>query len=292
MTGGAGNTFALISASVDKPGGTAVVKFTIDPSQFTLPRHNFTLGVDVAASTGSAIKPLISSIGGPHGMGVPQAFHSIYAPHLTHAQVASGAGTSAVLSPIGVSPHNFKSGVTYTVKVQATAHSSGKFLLDFYLPGDVNGDGVVDQQDVALVKSLQGTTAADPNYSFDADANRDGRIGKQDLAFVRQNLGVKTTVLPVISANLDTPTVAAAPARTVSVSTAHFSGVATPGTSITFSEVSHQVPNASATADATGKYALDIPLAAGTNTFHVNASDAFGQAISGTIAPVSYRASK
>ena len=48
LSGGAGDTFALISGTIDKPGGTTAIQFTIDPAHFTLPRHTLALGIDVS----------------------------------------------------------------------------------------------------------------------------------------------------------------------------------------------------------------------------------------------------
>src|SRR3954449_10383838 len=39
-------------------------------------------------------------------------------------------------------------------------------------------------------------------------------------------------------------------------------------------------------ADNSGNYSITVPLVPGTNTFQVSSSDAFGQKITGTIAPV------
>lgn len=288
LTGGAGNTFALSLASTSTPNGSVAINFTVDPAQFTLPRHAFTLGVDVAATTGSTAKPFISSIGNPHGDNVPQTFHSIYDPHLLHSQVANGVGTNAVLSPISFRPHNFTSPVTYTVNVDTLNNTNGAFLTGFYLPGDANGDGQVNQSDVQIVKSDLGAVAGDSRYNFDADANRDGRIGLIDLAFTRQNLGVKTTVVPVVTANLDPASDSGAADRITNIQTVHFSGQATPAATVTYTEAANKTAPVHTTADANGFYNVNIPLGQGANNFTVTSVDGFGQSISGQITPVTF----
>jgi hypothetical protein len=280
--------FALVPGSITTPGGSATISFTIDPSQFTLPRHALTLGVDIAAINGSTIKPFISSINSPHGTGVAQAFHSIYDPHLLHAQVAGGAGTNAVLAPISLRSHSFTSPVTYTVNIQALSGSSGQFIVGFYLPGDANGDGVVSQADLQIIRGENGALAGDSRYTFDADANRDGRIGPIDLTFARQNLGVKTTVTPVVTANLDPASVTGGTGRTTSLSTVHFSGQATPGAAITYTDSVSTIAPVHTTVDPTGNYSINVPLAPGTNTFTVSAADGFGQTVTGQISPVTF----
>src|SRR4051794_25304072 len=202
LTGG-NNTFAIMPGSITSSNGTASIKFTIDPANFTLPRRAITLGIDVVASSGSTVKPLIAEVDDPHGTIVPQTFHSIYDPHLSHLAVASGAGTSAVLSPLVLFPHGQTKPATYTVNVSAEGKSSGSFLLGFYLPGDANGDGAVNKTDLEIVKNAQGARAGQAKYNFNADPNRDGRIGKIDVAFTRQNMGVSTNMSPVVQANYD-----------------------------------------------------------------------------------------
>lgn len=299
LTGGAGNTFAIIPGSIDKPGGTAAVKFTIDPAHFKLPRRAFTLGIDVAPEPSSNLKPFIASVDDPHGNIVPQTFHSIYDPHLTHRQVANGQGTSAVLTPVTLFPHDPNKPATYTVNVVGESNSSGNFLLGFYLPGDANGDGTVDRSDLQIVKSELGVRANSPKYTLDADVNRDGRIGKIDLAYTLQNQGVSTDITPVVAANLDPASVSPAGSRSAITNSAHFTGTASPGAMITYAEVSNEAPAVTTradnpgnttTADNLGNYSVIVPLANGVNTFKVTSTDAFGQTISGTIAPVTYLA--
>jgi hypothetical protein len=286
LTGG-NNTFAIIPGSITSSNGTASITFTIDPANFTLPRRAITLGIDVVPSSGSTVKPLISAVDDPHGTIVAQTFHSIYDPHLSHFAVASGAGTSAVLSPLVLFPHGQTKPATYTVKVQAQGKTSGDFLLGFYLPGDVNGDGKVDKTDLKIVKSLQNTRSTSAKYNFNADANRDGRIGQIDLAFTLQNQGISTNVSPIVQADYDSSNdMNALNPRTVSVKTAHFTGTATPGSTITYAQTANAVPATTTTADSAGNYSITVPLANGTNTFQVTSKDQFGQTIAGAIAPV------
>jgi hypothetical protein len=283
MTGGTGDTFAIIPVTIDKPGGTATVTFTIDPTHFTLPQHKFALGIDIAPADGSTIKPLISKVISPHGTGVPQAFHSIYNPHLSHAAVAAGAGTGAVLTPIVLFPGNPTKPAQYQVTVTAESNTQGKALVGFYLPGDANGDGQVDAADIQAVKASLGTTSQSANYNFDADANRDGRIGLIDLAYTKQNLGVKVDVSPVVSAHIDQTT---APNRVTLATTAHFTGNASPGATITIAQQGLATPSATAVADALGNYSIVVPLVPGVNNLVLTSTDSFGQKITGPLSPV------
>jgi hypothetical protein len=289
MTGGAGDTFAIVRGDITTANQPAAVKFTIDPSHFTLPGGRLALGIDVVPATGSNAKPLIVSVDDPQGKIVPQTFHSIYDPHVPRNSVALGVGTSAVITPVQVIHKNPTAPVTYTVNVAGVNNTTGGFLLGFYLPGDANGDGVVNQADIAIVKSELGSRSGDQRYNFDADVNRDGRIGLIDLHYTQHNLGASTTITPVVSANLDPSSQLGVQPGLTAKSVVKYTGNASPGASITFSNTSS--PSAApvtATADAQGNYAMNVPLVPGSNTFRVTTQDAFGQSISGTISPVTY----
>lgn len=56
------------------------------------------------------------------------------------------------------------------------------------LPGDVNGDGLVNCTDVDLVKAAFGKKVGQSGYNRAADVNNDGVVNISDLAFVTQHL--------------------------------------------------------------------------------------------------------
>ncbi len=288
LTGGAGNTFALESVTIPSAGGTVNVPFTIDPRNFTLPKGKFALGVDVAPASGSSVKPLISEIISPTGNPVSQAFHSIYNPHLTHLQVASGKGTSAVLTPIVMIPGQPNTPVTYQVQITAEGGTSGSVLVDFYLPGDVNGTGTVTKQDVQEVRSLVGTRANSKRYNFQADTNRDGRIGLIDVAYTRQNLGVSTNLLPFVSAQLNPATDTSYPSRLTTDQIIQFNGQASPYATVSFTSPNNSFSAITTNTNAQGNYTVNIPLVQGMNYFNVGSTDLFGQHITGSVTPVQY----
>jgi hypothetical protein len=288
MTGGAGDTFAIVPGTIANPGGTISIPITLDPSHFTMPKGKITIGVDIVPASGSSFKGIVRSVTDPHGNLDSQAFHSIYDPHLPRQDTALGKGTTAMLVPISTYPNNPSKPVTYEINVEADFKTSGAFLLGFYLPGDANGTGTVNAADVQLVKSIQGSKAGSAKYNFNADTNRDGRIGPIDLAFTKQNLGASTNVTPVVTANLDPASDSGLQDRITAIRTVHFTGTATPGATITYSEINNLTPSVTTTADSLGNYSLMIPLGNGSNTFQVTSVDAFGQTITGTIAAVTY----
>jgi hypothetical protein len=289
MTGGAGNTFALIPGTITTPGGTAVINFTLNPAQFTLPKGKMVLGIDVIPEQGSSVQPLISQVNNQHGQIIPQAIHTIYNPHLSHVAVARGVGTRAVLAPVSLYPHQPTRSATFSVVITGEANTSGAFLVGFYLPGDVNGTGTVDQSSITTIRGLVGATTKSSNYSFDADANRDGRIGKIDVSYAMQNLGVTTTVTPLVTAQMDPASDTGIQGdRITSAQTVHFYGNGTPGATITYTETGSKPTTLTTTVGTDTTYNLMVPIGNGVNNFTVTSVDPFGQTITGTISPVTY----
>jgi Dockerin type I domain len=55
----------------------------------------------------------------------------------------------------------------------------------FRLFGDIDGDGLMDQIDLAAFRTAYNTVAGDPNYNSLFDADNDGKIDQIDLAEFR-----------------------------------------------------------------------------------------------------------
>ncbi len=287
LTGGIGDTIAVITGAVTKAGQPAAIQFTIDPAHFTLPRGKLVLGIDIASASGSTLKPQIASVDRPNGAPV-RVTHGKYAPNLPSGAVAAGSPTSAVQAPVRFDHKNPNGSTTYTVKVRGLGGTTGGFLLGFYLPGNLSGSGKVAQADLTAVQSELGLGASSPKYTFDADANRDGRISAADVSVTRQNLGASTTVNPTVTSNLDAASQTMPHDRVVSKPFAHFTGTATPGANVTYQNTAAGSLPVTASADSLGHYAITVPLDPGNNTIKVTSHDAFGQSISGTLAPVTY----
>jgi hypothetical protein len=276
LTGGMGNTFAILPGTIAQAGGSAEVQVTLAPSLFTTPHNHIELGVDVVAAGGSTVQPMVAGVVGSTGA-VSKTLH-----------VQRARGSHAVILDTGQLHAAAGQPVTLTVALAAAKGTSGDYLLGFYLPGDVNGNGVVDSSDIDSIKSTLGSKNGDTGYNFGADSNRDGRINAADLNLARKNLGAGTLVNPLVSANLTPPAGSSASSttsRVLTTSQAQFTGTATPGSTLTFAANGQ---TNSTTSDATGNYTITLPLVPGSNTFHVTTSDAFGQAISGDLTPVVY----
>jgi hypothetical protein len=178
--------------------------------------------------------------------------------------------------------------VTYTTHVLGESGTTGAYILGYYLPGDADGDGKVEQADVQAVRKAIGSIVGDSDYVFDADTNRDGRVGLNDLQVAQRNLGLSTTVTPVVTANLDPVSDSGVPDRITVFQDVIIAGNGTPGATITYSEVDKKTPDVSKTIAADGTYTVTLTLAEGKNNFHVTYVDPFGQTISGNIAEIEY----
>jgi hypothetical protein len=285
-TSSMGNTFAILPGEIAAASDSAEVRVNLTRELFTMPRGSATLGVAVAASQGSAVQPVIAnvtdganrSIGQSNtaGLGRNEATSADQAKMAQPTLLNVRLGRRQSVSPVSVS-------------VKDKAAAKGEFLTGFYLPGDADGDLKVTKKDVAAIKALKGVKVGATNYDFNADANRDGQISQADIRLAQQNQGVAVKVLPMITARLDPSYDTGADDRITDKRQVKFEGVATPGAAVSYTEVDGKTSGATATADSTGNYVVDVNLADGNNMFRVVAKDAFGQEITGVLSPVTYR---
>jgi len=288
LTGGAGSTFAIMRSTIDKADVKATVPFMMNASLFTLtPRHQITLGIDVAPQKNSSVIPRVVGVMDLTAHRMIPVTRTMYSPSLQRVHPEQGPLTTAVLVTIRT-PGGLAASHQYAATIEGSKHSTGDLLVGFYLPGDSNGDGVVDNSDIQMIKAANNAKPGDAKYDFAVDANRDGRIDNSDLRLALGNLGAKVNISPVVSANLDAKSDSGLQDRVTNIRDVHFNGVGSPGARITYDEASMKAPAVSTTADAKGHYDLVSHLGDGVNSFRVTATDGFGQTISGLIAPVTY----
>ncbi|MGO9601300.1 MAG: dockerin type I domain-containing protein [Isosphaeraceae bacterium] len=288
LSSGEGSTFAIMPGTIAKSGQISTVKFTLNSSEFK-PSHGgkILLGIDVAADSSTNLKPQIVGVQTANGHSAGELIRSMYTATIIKSKKLSNPLTSAVLIRLAV-PKTGQAPATYTIDVRGLSGTTGNYLIGYYLPGDVAGTGTVTQADLSTIASEKGATPTSSNYNFDADVNRDGKISPADLALASMNLGASTTVSPIINVMLDPATDGPLNDRITSFQTVHFTGTVSPGATVTFTEINHNSPGATTTADASGNYSIMVPLGNGSNTFNVTTMDGFGQSISGQIEPVTY----
>src|SRR5487761_2780002 len=117
LTGGAGNTFAVMSGTIAKPGQVDVLKFTVDTTHFHIPKGRFQLGVDGAKDPASTLSPQISAITAPSGHRLPLT-HGIYAKNLPNTTITAGSKTTAVTVPIRIDSTKPNGSTTFSVAVK------------------------------------------------------------------------------------------------------------------------------------------------------------------------------
>jgi hypothetical protein len=287
LSAGMGSTFAIDPGIITKAGGGSTIKFTVDPKDFTAPKGGkLVIGIDVAPNSGSTVKPSIVSVTSRRGGGVRlQRGH--YSKALVKANGLSSRNTSAVLATIRV-PRSGQKPITYTLHVKGLNRTSGQYLVGFYLPGDLSGDGVVDKTDIETLTKNLGSNSTSSTYSFDADSNRDGKITIQDLKPALANVDGKVTISPIVQVNLDPASDSGAQDRVTNIQTVTLTGTASPGAKVSFVEIAGKAPTVHTVADASGKFSVQETLGLGSNTFTVTSVDGFNQTISGNIAPITY----
>jgi hypothetical protein len=287
MSAGAGNTIAIMPGAIAEANKPTTVEFTVAPGSFTSARGSVLLGIDAVAASNSAAKPIVASVTEHSGTKVQSNTYATAKPVVVGGQPVTPAVVAKInLARAGkgktAAPRNFH------VQVKGDNQTTGQFLTGFYLVGDADGNGKVDRADLATIKQVLGVKADSQSYKFDADANRDGRITRTDLQLAQQNLGAKTTIMPLISADIDATT-ADATTRTSTNPQVSLQGVASAGATIAYAAVGGSSSPISTTVDGTGNYRITVPLVQGANTFMVTSTDSFGQTISGTIAAITYR---
>lgn len=287
LSAGMGSTFAIIPGTLAEANKVSTVDVKLDPTHFSAgKRGRIVLGIDVAADPNSEAKPMVTAVKAANGRNIPVQ-HARYSKALVQAQnIGTPISTAATLT-VQV-PRAGQAPAGYQVQVNGTTPGTGAYLLGFYLPGDVDGDGVVSKDDVASIASKFGRTSTDDGYSFDADANRDGKIDAKDLRMAGQNIGARTTISPVSSVNLDPASDTGISDRITDQRVVKFTGSASPNAAIHFAEINGNSPGGATTVGPDGKYSVDVPIGDGSNTFKVTTSDSFGQSISGGIAPVHF----
>lgn len=285
MTGGAGNTIALIPATISKPNVPTTIDVKVDSTLFKMSKKGtLTLGIDVAKQTGSTVSPKIKSVSVIQGA-TAQSLGTVAGAKTKNVKFTRQNGSTAVLVPVSWEKGRTSKSVIIRATVVGDKGSTGGLLAGYYLPGDVNGDGLVDRSDIKLIRKQVGLNASNANYQFDADANRDGKIDSKDLSAAQANLGAVTVVTPVVTANIDSSAIVNG-SRTTTADAVQFTGVATPGSTITYSDTSGKNGTSAAVVDSSGNYSVKVPLSIGENVYQVTTNDGFGQSISGTISPV------
>ena len=253
-------------SAINTAGQTSSVQFKLDPSQFTPGRGGkIVLGIDVAADPNATVKPEIVSVTNASGRVAASVHHSVYTASIIKAQRAAKKGLTPVSSAVLITlpvPKAGQAPAVYTVQVQGQRRPTGSYLVGFYLPGDANGDGTVNSTDLQTMMSELGSTpqASGTKYTFDADTNRDGQISLSDLQVASREPGRDDhRSARSINVNLDPATDGPMHSRITNFNPVRFTGTATPGSTVTFTEINNNSPGATGTTDSSGNFSIMVP---------------------------------
>jgi hypothetical protein len=234
-----------------------VATLHMSPSDFTFHKNRVLLEMTLFAPDGSSGSALMAMAGesGASGAIVSQTRHP--------------SGGAADVMIVSVGPGN------YTIS-ELMPGATGPLHLQVSLVGDVTGSHSVTSQDVGKIKSLIGSHSGQSRYSSAADLNGDGKINAQDLALAKQNVGASTQVqLLTVTAGLSASSnpsgngVVNGPDVTVV-------GQTQPGATVKLDQGDTGTFSQTTTADAQGQYQFALSVPTGVTPLHIE-SDAGGQ---------------
>jgi hypothetical protein len=99
---------------------------------------------------------------------------------------------SVILNSLSIGSHTI-SALYSGDRKNAPSESASVSVSIVAVPGDVNGDGVVDCLDLDLVKAAFGTKTGQPAFNPAADVNHDGVVNVLDLSYVARMVPAGTT---------------------------------------------------------------------------------------------------
>ena len=111
-----------------------------------------------------------------------------FAPWLSHVTSTQAYYTGSLLHTYGF--YSIAQDVAGNQESPKTAAEATTHVPQ--MPGDVNGDGLINCADIALVKAAFGKRTGQPGFNPNADVNHDGVVNVLDLAIVSQKLAPGT----------------------------------------------------------------------------------------------------
>jgi hypothetical protein len=178
----AGSAIGIGQATVAAPGQVVGVGANVAPQNLT-PAHRTTIfGLVAAPTSGSTLAPRIVGATGPDGRHLPLQLRAGYNPPRNgQANAFTRDGQPGTLTTLATG----KGGTTGDVTVTTS------------LPGDVNGDGVVNFQDQQAFAAAWLTHIGDGFYNPNADLNHNGFVGLDDAKLLARNFATPGRFVPL-----------------------------------------------------------------------------------------------
>jgi hypothetical protein len=176
---------ASVNTSTVPPGGTGTYSFQVTPA------NGFNESV-LLGLAGSNVVPGSTSVPAATDLtGLPAGATATF----SSPTIGGGSGNSALTinTSAATPPGSYTLVVNGVSADDVRSHVATVPLVVTGVPGDVNGDGVVNCADVALVRAAYGSNIGKSNYNPSADFNGDGFVNILDLQFVVQQLPAGTT---------------------------------------------------------------------------------------------------
>jgi hypothetical protein len=274
LSGDYQNVVARLEGQVAAGQGSVSMPFAIDTRDFVLSGGSVVLGFHVKNGAGSVIDPGTPAVRTQGGANV--------AAQAPRADLS--AGQSVALFELSAG--------SYVLTVPAERGSSGAFVVDVVLVGDVDANRTVNQGDSSLLRQAFGRRTGQAGFRLEADADFDGWISSADEAYLLRNLADRSFLgVLSLSAGLDPAAASTLPDGTLATNQARptLAGqalIGAPGANAGGATIDLDLDNdgqyddARLTADANGnyRYTMSQALADGVYTFGVRATDRFGQA--------------
>lgn len=149
----------------------AQVELAVQPQNLTPVKRSSVIGISAVRLPNSLVQPQI--VGATNQLGERLPFHA-------------GSPSLLLLHPQALGYATVRQPGPMTTQVTAI-RGGGPALVSNYLPGDLNGDGVVNFADLNAFTKAYLATTKDANYNPAADANRNGYVGQGDAKFLLRN---------------------------------------------------------------------------------------------------------
>lgn len=179
MLSGVGSPpFVVVGGTIERAGRPAEVVFRLEPGQFVADRTMpMLLSLEAEPLPDSTVVPRITQVTSLQGRNTYNVV-PLRGPMSTNVAVPNARPT------------------LYRVGVRDLGGSAtGDFVVKISLPGDTNGDGVVDRTDMGRVRASYGSNAGNRRYDPGADINGDGSVGHYDYGLTRRNMGARASVV-------------------------------------------------------------------------------------------------
>jgi hypothetical protein len=168
------NSIGTSVATVTRAGQVSSTSVAVAPKNLTQGKSSTLFAIFVQPEPGSSVSPRIVSVEGSNGQ--PLAL-------MQGRPYVAGRGSGQASAFVKVSQPG-----PLTVLVTGQHHSTGSYQVDTTLVGDVNGDGMVTQADLAPFASAYESVPGKSNYNLAADFNHDGIVNQVDAKALMENM--------------------------------------------------------------------------------------------------------